>query len=207
MMSMDPKSHWENVYRTKAPAQTSWYSPHLETSLAMIRRAAGSPSPSIIDVGGGQSSLVDDLLAAGYGSITVLDIAQTALNHVRLRLGTAAQSVQWLVGDVTQMTLPPRCYDVWHDRAVFHFLTQPAQQAAYVRQVLSAVKPGGRIILAVFGPQGPEKCSGLDVVRNDPTSLHEQLGERFRLLESSLELHQTPFGTVQQFLYCSFVLE
>ncbi len=155
---MDAKTHWEKVYATKAPETVSWYRPHLETSLALIERAAAGYSAFIIDVGG--------------------------------------------VADVTRAELSNRAYDVWHDRAVFHFLTEPDQRAAYVRNVARSVKRDGHVIVSTFGPEGPMKCSGLDVVRYDADSLHDQFGAHFRLVESSKELHCTPFGTTQQFLYC-----
>jgi 2-polyprenyl-3-methyl-5-hydroxy-6-metoxy-1,4-benzoquinol methylase len=199
---MDVKAHWETVYHTKAPDRVSWFRPHLETSLALIERTAAGRSASIIDVGGGESTLVDDLLARGYENITVLDVSETALEVARKRLGLAAEQVHWLVADITQTDLPPAAYDVWHDRAVFHFLTDIGQRAAYVRQVARAVKPGGHVIVSTFGPEGPTKCSGLDVMRYDAESLHDQFGVRFRLMESSKEVHETPFGTTQQFLYC-----
>jgi len=199
---MDAKNHWEKIYATKAPDAVSWYRAHLETSLALIERAAGAISASIVDVGGGESTLVDDLLARGYQNITVLDISETAIDATKKRLGTAAEYVSWLVGDITKIRLAPNTYDVWHDRAVFHFLITPEQRDAYVRQVVAAVRPGGHVIVSTFGPEGPTKCSGLDVVRYDEESLHKQFGVRFLLEESSKELHQTPFGTTQQFLYC-----
>jgi 2-polyprenyl-3-methyl-5-hydroxy-6-metoxy-1,4-benzoquinol methylase len=199
---MDAKTHWDKIYTTKAPEAVSWYRPHLETSLTLIERAAETHSASIIDVGGGESTLVDDLLARGYQNITVLDISQTAIDVAKKRLGSAAEQVHWLVADVTEAQLEPAAYDVWHDRAVFHFLTGSEHRAAYVRQVGHAVKPGGHVIVSTFGPEGPTKCSGLDVVRYDAESLHDQFGARFRLVESLKELHRTPFGTTQQFLYC-----
>jgi len=199
---MDAKTHWEKVYATKAPDQVSWYRPHLETSIALIERSVSDRSASILDVGGGESTLVDDLLARGFQNITVLDVSQVAIDATKQRLGQIASRVRWLVADVTQVELEPRAYDVWHDRAVFHFLTLPEQRSAYVRQVVLSVKPGGYVIVSAFGPEGPTKCSGLDVVRYDAESLHEEFGTRFRLVESSKELHETPFGTTQQFLYC-----
>lgn len=201
-MSMDQKAHWEKVYGTKAPDAVSWYRPHLETSLALIERAAPERTAAIIDVGGGASTLVDDLLERGYENITVLDISQTAIDVARKRLGAASEGVHWLAGDVTEVALPAQAYDVWHDRAVFHFLTAPEQRAAYVRQVLRAMKRGGHVIVSTFGPEGPVKCSGLDVMRYDAEALHAEFGARFRLVESSKEIHQTPFGTTQQFLSC-----
>ena len=199
---MDAKRHWETVYNTKAPETVSWYRPHLETSLALVERAAGGRSASIIDVGGGESTLVDDLLARGYENITVLDISQTAIDVSKKRLGLAAEKVHWLVADITEAQLEPSAYEVWHDRAVFHFLTVVEHRTAYVRKVAHAVKPGGHVIVSTFGPEGPTKCSGLNVIRYDAESLHDQFGVRFRLVESSKELHRTPFGTTQQFLYC-----
>jgi ubiquinone/menaquinone biosynthesis C-methylase UbiE len=202
---MDSKTHWEKIYADKAPNQVSWYRPHLETSLALIELSASDRSSSIIDVGGGESTLVDDLLARGYVNVTVLDISQTAIDANRKHLGKeTSERVHWIAGDVTQVTLPPSAYDVWHDRAVFHFLTAPADRAAYVRQVARAVKRGGHVIVSVFGPQGPLKCSGLEIVRYDAESLHKEFGAQFHLLGSSFEQHSTPFGTVQQFIYCRF---
>jgi 2-polyprenyl-3-methyl-5-hydroxy-6-metoxy-1,4-benzoquinol methylase len=202
------QQHWDAIYRTKAPDQVSWFRPHLETSLALIERAtAGDRTASIIDVGGGASTLVDDLIERGYRNITVLDISQAALDVAQNRLDKAAKLVRWLRADVTQSSLPPRSFDVWHDRAVFHFLTKPEGRLAYVQNVAAAVKPGGHVIMSTFGPEGPTKCSGLDVMRYDAESLHTEFGAHFRLVESSKELHDTPFGTTQQFLYCYCTLE
>ncbi|CAG8473918.1 15655_t:CDS:1 [Cetraspora pellucida] len=198
------ENHWETVYKTKAPNDVSWYCPHLETSLRFIEKATQSQNLSIIDVGGGQSTLVDDLLARGYQNISVLDISETAINGTKERLGKAAKNVKWLTADITQVKLPEHYYDVWHDRAVFHFLTTPEQRAAYVKQVALAMKSGGHVIMSTFGPQGPEKCSGLEVIRYDAESLREQFGEQFQLIDSITEIHQTPFDTKQQFLYCYF---
>jgi ubiquinone/menaquinone biosynthesis C-methylase UbiE len=200
--AMDTRNHWEKIYKTKTPEAVSWYRPHLETSFRLIERAASRPSSSIIDVGGGESTLVDDLLARGYENLTVLDVSETALDVTKKRLGLAAERIHWLVADITEVPLESGPYDVWHDRAVFHFLTAPERRTAYIRQVARAVKSGGRVIIATFGPEGPTKCSGLDVIRYDADSLHDQFGVRFRLEESSKELHRTPFGTIQQFLYC-----
>jgi len=199
---MDAKSYWEKVYATKAPDAVSWYRAHLETSLAFIERATPDTSASIIDVGGGESTLVDDLLAHGYQNITVLDVSQTAIDVTKKRLGSAAGQVSWLVANISKVRLLQNAYDVWHDRAVFHFLTGAEDRMAYVRQVARAVRPGGHVIVSTFGPEGPTKCSGLDVARYDADSLHKQFGVRFRLVDSTKEIHQTPFGTTQQFLYC-----
>ena len=199
---MDVKTHWENIYSTKTPDQVSWYRPHLETSMALIKRAAIDRRASIIDVGGGESTLVDDLLEQEFQNITVLDVSQAAIDVNKARLGERAKEVHWIVADITRVDLEAQAYDVWHDRAVFHFLTSPQQRADYVRQVAQSVRSGGYVIVSTFGPDGPTKCSGLDVVRYDADSLHEEFGARFRLVESSKEIHQTPFGTTQQFLYC-----
>jgi 2-polyprenyl-3-methyl-5-hydroxy-6-metoxy-1,4-benzoquinol methylase len=199
---MNAKTHWEKVYTTKEPETVSWYRPHLETSLALVERATHSHSASIIDIGAGESTLVDDLLARGFKNVTVLDVSQTAIEVTKKRLGVFAEQIDWIVADITQVLLEPFAYDVWHDRAVFHFLTSIDQRAAYVRNVARAVNPGGHVIVSTFGPEGPTKCSGLDVMRYDAESLHNEFGTRFCLVESLKELHRTPFGTTQQFLYC-----
>ncbi len=199
---MDPKAHWELVYRTKRPTEVSWYAPHLDASLRLIEQAAPDRDAAIIDVGGGEATLVDDLLAGGYRHVSVLDVSATALDVAKERLGERARLVDWLRGDVTTFPLPLHRYDVWHDRAVFHFLTDAKDRAAYVRQVARAVKPGGHVIVATFGPKGPTRCSGLDVVRYDPAALHDEFGPEFRLIRHTTEIHQTPDGATQQFTYC-----
>ncbi len=204
---MDVKSHWEKVYTAKAPESVSWYRAHLETSLALIERAAVVRSSSIIDVGGGESTLVDDLLLHGYKNLAVLDVSRIAIEVTKKRLGSAGEQVRWLVGDIVEIELEHCAYDLWHDRAVFHFLTTPERRIAYVQQVTRAVKPGGHVIVSTFGPEGPTKCSGLEVMRYGAESLHGEFGGRFRLVESSKELHETPSGTTQQFLYCYCRLE
>jgi len=201
------QAHWEKIYSTKGPTEVSWFSPHLQTSLDLIQRAATNPCASIMDVGGGESTLVDDLIALGYQNITVMDISHVAVEHTKKRLGPASDAVKWLVVDVIRAELPARSYDIWHDRAVFHFLTEPAQRLAYVRQVASSVKRGGHVVVGTFGPEGPTTCSGLDTMRYDAESLHGEFGPSFRLIESSKELHRTPSGTTQQFLYCYCIVE
>lgn len=170
--------------------------------MALIERPATVRSASIIVVGGGESTLVDDLLARGFQNVTVLDVSQVAIEATKKRLDRDADRVRWLVADVTQVELEPKDYDVWHDRAVCHFLTDSQQRMAYVRQVVRSVISGGHVIVSTFGPEGAAKCSGLEVVRYDAESLHNAFAARFRLVESSKELHETPFGTTQQFLYC-----
>lgn len=204
---MDAQDRWDKIYAQKAADQVSWYRPHLETSISMIEQAGGGSSASIIDVGAGESTLVDDLLERGYSYLTVLDISQVAIAATQNRLGDRADRVRWIVADITQASLEPAAYDVWHDRAVFHFLTTPAERNSYVRKVVQAVKRGGHVIVSTFGPQGPVRCSGLDVVRYNAKSLHAQFGAKFRLISSSWHLHKTPFGTTQQFLYCHCILQ
>ncbi|MBV8811386.1 MAG: class I SAM-dependent methyltransferase [Acidobacteriaceae bacterium] len=199
---MDAQAHWEEIYRSKSADAVSWFRRHLEISLGLIKRAAPEPSASIIDVGGGESTLVDDLLAEGYCNLAVLDISQTALEVTQKRLGPAATRVRWLCADITQEGVLPDFYDLWHDRAVFHFLTEKKQRIAYVQNVISTMRRGGHVIVSTFGPKGPHRCSGLDVVRYDSESLHDEFGDRFRLINSTTESHRTPFGTTQQFLYC-----
>ena len=204
---MNTQSHWDKIYTQKAPDQVSWYRPHIEASLALIEETGAGPSASIIDVGSGESTLVDDLVARGYSNLTVLDISEAAVAATKKRLGDAAERVRWLVAGITQVELEPGAYDVWHDRAVFHFLTAEADRRAYVRQVVRSVKRGGHVIASAFGPEGPAKCSGLEVVRYDAESLHAEFGSNFRLISSSRQLHETPFGTTQQFAYCHCVLQ
>jgi 2-polyprenyl-3-methyl-5-hydroxy-6-metoxy-1,4-benzoquinol methylase len=196
------QAHWDKVYSTKGPDEVSWYRPHLERSLGLIQRAVPDRSARIIDVGAGASTLVDDLLQFGYTDITVLDISEAAIAVAKKRLGDASQAVKWLCADVTKAEFPPASFDLWHDRAVFHFLTEVEDRRQYVRTVAKAVKPGGHVIVSTFGPQGPMKCSGLEVMRYSAEELHDEFGGRFQLVESSEEVHQTPFGTTQQFLYC-----
>jgi 2-polyprenyl-3-methyl-5-hydroxy-6-metoxy-1,4-benzoquinol methylase len=201
-MRMDARSYWEQVHATKEPEQASWFRPHLERSLELIERAVPDRPASILDVGAGQSTLVDDLLGLGYENITVLEISQTALDALKARVRQVGAAVQWICGDVTETLLPEASFDVWHDRAVFHFLTEAGRRRAYVERVKAALKPGGSLIVSTFGPSGPERCSGLATMRYDASSLGSEFGDRFRLVESSLDLHETPSGTVQQFLSC-----
>ncbi|MHB0916746.1 MAG: class I SAM-dependent methyltransferase [Thiobacillus sp.] len=198
---VDRRQHWETVYRSKAAGDVSWFQPHAASSLRLIEGCADRDA-HIIDVGGGASVLVDDLADAGYRNLTVLDLAESALAASRARLGARAQSVQWIAGDITRTELPAARYDVWHDRAVFHFLTDPVDRAHYVEQVLKSVKPGGHVIIAAFGPGGPLQCSGLDVMRFAPEALHAEFGAPFRLLRHETEIHHTPSGQEQEFVYC-----
>jgi ubiquinone/menaquinone biosynthesis C-methylase UbiE len=197
---MRVKEHWEQVYTTKPTNGVSWFQEHAELSLCLIRETG--VSGAIIDVGGGASTLVDDLLNEGYRDPTVLDVSSAALAAARKRLGTRAESVTWIEADILAAKLPSRTYDVWHDRAVFHFLTEPSARATYVETVLRTVKPGGYVIVATFAEDGPTKCSGLPVARYRADELHAEFGDPFTLLRHEKESHRTPFGTVQQFVYC-----
>ena len=200
--TLQTHSHWENVYATKAADAVSWYQEHAEESLHLIRATGVPLTGNIIDVGGGASTLVDDLLQGGYTNLTVLDISAAALEVARARLQEWGHTVTWIAGDVTQVDLPTQAYDLWHDRAVFHFLTDEADRRAYVAQVLRAVKPGGHVIVATFAEDGPTQCSGLPVVRYSPSELHAQFGGGFELVKHDRESHVTPFGKIQNFIYC-----
>ncbi len=189
--------HWERVYTEKPADAVSWYAPHLVRSLELIEAAAPTPDAPILDVGGGASTLVDDLLARGHGNVTVLDLSARALELARARVGDRAR---WIVGDVRTAGLPS-C-TVWHDRAVFHFLTEAADRAVYVAQVERALAPGGHVVIATFGPRGPEKCSGLPVVRWDAEALTAEFGKGFERLRAIEETHVTPWGSEQAFVYC-----
>ncbi|MBV8632393.1 MAG: class I SAM-dependent methyltransferase [Silvibacterium sp.] len=204
---MNARDHWEEVYRSRAPEAVSWYRPHLEISLDLIRQAAIGPASAILDVGGGEATLVDDLILAGYQRVAVLDISTNALEEAKKRLGAAAERVCWIAGDVTALSFRRHSIDVWHDRAVFHFLVEAEDRAAYICSLLSCVRPGGHAIIATFGPEAPSRCSGLPVVRYNSESLQSELGCSFTLVESREELHLTPRGTPQQFVYCSFQIE
>jgi ubiquinone/menaquinone biosynthesis C-methylase UbiE len=196
------KNYWDKVYAAKAATSVSWFQEHAEYSLSLIRSAGITKSAAIIDVGGGASTLVDDLLAEGYSDITVLDLSAAALSAAKHRLGKLAAKVQWLQADVTKVDLPKSRFDVWHDRAVFHFLTEPEQRQAYVEQVFRTVRPGGHVIVATFAEDGPTQCSGLPVMRYSARELHEQFGEAFTLVKHVEEAHHTPSGDVQKFVYC-----
>lgn len=199
---MNRSEHWEEVYRTKRPDQVSWFQAEARLSRQLIEAAAPDRTARIIDIGAGASTLVDGLLAAGYRDLTVVDLAPAALALVRTRLGPLASTVQWLAADALDLSLSRHAFDVWHDRAVFHFLTAPADRARYVAQVRHAVRPGGIVIVATFAEDGPLRCSGLDVARYAPEMLHAEFGSAFTLLESHRELHTTPSGATQAFTYC-----
>ena len=199
---MQNKAHWEHIYHTKDCAQVSWYQLRPSLSLQHIKNTGVGETGRIIDVGGGASTLVDHLLDDGFQYVTVLDISEAALEVAQQRLSQRAALVTWMEADITQITLPHHEYDIWHDRAVFHFLTNAQDRQRYVNAVREAVKPGGHIIVATFASDGPDHCSGLEVARYDPESLYNEFGTDFELLDSTHEEHQTPFGTEQKFIYC-----
>ncbi|HJR79246.1 MAG TPA: class I SAM-dependent methyltransferase [Anaerolineales bacterium] len=199
---MSTKTHWERIYEKKGPTQVSWYQEHAQFSLHYIRNTGIQKTDHILDVGGGASTLVDDLIADGFQQISVLDVSRTALQLARQRLGARGIHVNWIEANITQVNLPHQHYDVWHDRAVFHFLTQPVDRQHYINTVRHAVRPGGHVIVATFATDGPDHCSGLEVVRYNPEGLHGEFGDGFDLVDSARETHQTPFGTEQKFIYC-----
>lgn len=201
---MSPKEHWEQVYSSKPTEQLGWFAPHLQTSLSWITELGMSKEAPIIDVGGGASTLVDDLLDAGYRSITVLDLSQQALSLAKTRLANNADAVSWIAGDVIATDLPEAHFELWHDRAVFHFLTEPEQQRKYRDQLLKALKPGGHLIIGTFAPEAPPRCSGLPVQRYSSQRLESTLGDNFELQRQHNELHVTPGGVEQMYLYCRF---
>ena len=199
---MDRQRHWEEIYAKRSHHEVSWFQPHAVLSLTLIQDAAPGRDARILDVGGGASMLADDLLEAGYRKVTVLDLSASALEAVRQRLGDAGQAVTLISGDITREALPPASCDVWHDRAVFHFLTDPDDRRRYLDQVRRVVSPGGLVLVATFAEDGPTKCSGLEVARYSAFQLHAAFGDGFRLLESRRERHVTPSGGTQWFTYC-----
>ena len=202
-MILDRKAHWEKVYGEKGEQETSWFQPRPEISLALIEVSDEPLEASLIDVGGGASRLVDLLLARGWSNLSVLDISATALRTVQRRLGAKAKEVRWLEADLLE-GVPGGPYRIWHDRAVFHFLTQPADRQRYLLALERSLAPGGTCIIAAFSPEGPERCSGLPVQRYSPAQLAETLGAGFELLDIREEQHRTPAGKVQSFVYCRF---
>jgi Methylase involved in ubiquinone/menaquinone biosynthesis len=200
---MNSQIHWENIYTRKLPTEVSWYQSIPKISLAFIQETKLEKGAAIIDVGGGSSTLVDHLLNLGFTQLTVLDIAEQAIEKSKARLGSRAQRVRWLVQDITQLH-DGRRYDLWHDRALFHFLLKEDDRKKYFLALQCSLKPSGFVILATFGPEGPEQCSGLVVRRYSAGGLQKELGKGFHLLRSVEEYHQTPAGGQQQFVYCLF---
>ena len=198
------KVHWDAIFGSKPSPELTWYQPHLEKSLELIHASNISKEAPILDIGCGDSTLVDDLLGSGYTGLTVLDVSSLALERSRERLGWRAAQVTWVEGDITQLDLPAAKYCLWHDRAVFHFLIDPIERGLYVLAARRSLAPGGYLIIVTFAMDGPEKCSGLPVMRFDPESLSNEFGSSFQLLQSYPETHRTPWGGEQQFQYCLF---
>lgn len=203
MTDQTRETHWNTVYKTKGDAEVSWFEESPEVSMALIHAAAVGPNAIAIDVGGGASRLVDRLLAEGHGSITVLDLSAEALALARQRNAAAGDRVRWVVGDITAWA-PDRAYDLWHDRAAFHFLTEPGDQAAYAGVLSAALAQGGAAIIGTFAQDGPEKCSGLPVARHDGASIAAVLGDGFRLEGERRHEHLTPWGSMQKFQFSTF---
>lgn len=194
------RAHWDKAYQSKGEAGVSWFEDAPAVSLDLIRRHVTIATASLIDVGGGASRLVDALLDEGMKSVTVLDLSPAALDAARARLGLRADAAHWVAADVTAWR-PDRTYDIWHDRAAFHFLTDPDDRAAYIERLTAAVAPGGYAVIATFAPDGPERCSGLPVVRYDPAALAEVFGPSFRLVEHVKHQHTTPWNSTQAFQF------
>jgi 2-polyprenyl-3-methyl-5-hydroxy-6-metoxy-1,4-benzoquinol methylase len=203
MTGPDSEKHWQSVYQSRATDAVSWYQKRPSTSLDLIAASGIARDAAIIDVGGGASVLVDHLLEGGFGDVTVLDVAPAALDAAKDRLGPNAVKVTWVATDIRTWN-PDRIYTLWHDRAVFHFLTDRAARESYVATLKRALAPGGHVIIATFFLEGPEKCSGLPVVRYDAVSLSAELGEDFELMEERFEEHVTPSDVTQAFLWCRF---
>lgn len=203
MTTLERQIHWQNVYQTKGERDVSWFQEIPTISLDLIRATGVDANASIIDIGGGASRLADALVTKGFRSVTVLDVSEKALAASRDRLGPMAKHMTWIVADVTAWR-PDNSYDLWHDRAAFHFLTEPRDRTAYAECVRKAVRPGGHVIIGTFAPDGPERCSGLPVIRHDAASISEALGPSFKLIESRRHDHQTPGGTIQRFQFSWF---
>ncbi len=206
LRQMNPKEHWNHVYQSKGAADVSWYQTQPAVSLRLIQASGVGKSAGLLDVGGGASVLVDCLIAAGFGNVAVLDLSGVALGYARQRLGPHASDVTWFEADVTEF-IPPRRFGLWHDRAVFHFLTDEADRRKYVQTLARTLAPGGHIIIATFAREGPPQCSGLDVARYDAASLCAELGPGLRLVEQVDETHVTPWNTEQKFSYFRFVAQ
>lgn len=198
------KDHWQNVWTSKTAEEVSWFQNDPSTSLSLIKAAGLRKDAAIIDVGGGASLLADRLLESGYVHVAVLDISEAALRQTGERLGPMGDDISWIESDVLEWNPVPGLFDLWHDRAVFHFLRDPAEQAAYVEVMRRALGPESTLIIATFAPDGPEKCSGLPVTRHDQASLSALLGAEFKLEESRAEAHTTPGGNLQNFIWCRF---
>lgn len=203
MENLNRKKHWENIYQTKDLKEVSWYQPSPTTSLDFSRQLNISKTDKIIDVGGGDSFLVDHLLDLGYQDITVLDISSASLNRAKKRLGERAEKVKWIVEDVTTFK-PTEQYDFWHDRAAFHFLTQEQEINKYIDTIQHSIKPGGVLVIGTFSELGPKKCSGLEIKQYSASSMADRLKKFFKNIKCITVDHYTPFGTIQNFIFCSF---
>jgi SAM-dependent methyltransferase len=203
LSNAERKSHWETVYRSKRETEVSWFQDSPSISLDLLEKIGANPKTSVIDIGGGASRLADALIARGYEDVTVLDISDSALRAAKERLGDSSRKAAWIVADVTEWE-PSRTYEVWHDRAAFHFLTDSADRVAYVACLKRALTPGGHAIIATFAPDGPEKCSGLPVVRYGAEALAAELGEEFVLIDTRRHDHTTPWGAIQRFQFGTF---
>jgi SAM-dependent methyltransferase len=203
MDESNPAAHWENVYRTKGEREVSWFQETPLTSLELIRSTGVTRQSAIVDIGGGASRLVDALVDEGYEAVTVLDLSESALAAAKARLGPTAAGVTWIVADAVKWK-PLQRYDVWHDRAAFHFLTDAGDRTAYVGCLRDALRPGGHAIIATFALDGPERCSGLPVIRYDAASLGKVLGSAFDLVQTLRHDHHTPMGSTQRFQFSVF---
>ncbi len=203
MTGSDRQAHWQGVYGSKGEAEVSWFEQTPSISLDLIRRSGAHEDASIIDIGGGASRLVDALLDNGYRAISVLDLSGNALSAAKKRLGSRSAQVTWIEADVTTWE-PPQKYDVWHDRAAFHFLTESDDRQAYVDRLIRGVLSGGKVIIGTFALDGPDRCSGLPIVRYDADSLKRTLGETFELEETRPYEHPTPWGSIQKFQFSRF---
>ena len=199
--STDRHAHWQKVYQTRDAGSVSWYRPHLDLSLELLTGAGLSASSRIIDVGGGASTLVDDLLDRGLTRVSVLDVSEEALAVAQRRLGERAKTVKWYAGDLLKIALPLAGFDFWHDRAVLHFLTEPADAGRYAQITANALAPGAYAVIAGFAPQGPERCSGLSVARRSAEDIAALFAPAFALVQQRAELHRTPSGSNQSFTY------
>jgi SAM-dependent methyltransferase len=195
---VERKAHWEGVYASRQPTEVSWYQVEPTRSLELLRAEGAGSDTEIIDIGGGDSTFVDAVLAARLGRVTVLDISGAALARARARLGARAVEVEWIEADVTRVELPAQAFDVWHDRAVFHFLTRAEDRARYVATAAGALRPGGALLIAAFALEGPTRCSGLEVARYGPAELAWEFGEGFALERSFADVHRTPGGVEQR---------
>ena len=204
MAEIDRHEHWQDVYGSKPPRRLGWYKPRLDTSLEWIEALELPRDAPIIDIGCGASTLVDDLLDAGFTNVTLLDISEHALDVVRERLGESASTIEWIAADITAAELPPGTFHLWHDRAVFHFLTDPRDRGCYRERMEAALKTDGYLLIGLFTPDAPPRCSGLPVQRYALEDLLAELGPGFELLRHRHELHVTPGGVEQAYLYALF---